>query len=221
MTRVPLASGSLRLLPSLYPDHPFPTLCSSISIRRPPARTLLLTMSLRRTWHYELDSPWSRLLTWIIQAGRLVDSHHVWLNAAGHLLSSRTKWIAPSRGSGGRGRRGRRERRGRLIRNEFEVTSTGIIGGQESWNYSTVGQGEKIGTIPGGISPFDFVYSSFIGGIIGLICNLDSFSALSSSTGSILVQGRGGKRGRRSNFQASDTTPCNWRFNEREGWLSL
>lgn len=119
--------------------------------------------------------------------------------------------------SRGRGRRGRRERRGRLIRNEFEVTSTGIIGGQESWNYSTEGEGEKIGTIPGGISPFDFVYSSFIGGIIGLICNLDSSSALSSSTGSILVQGRGGKRGRRSNFQASDTTPCNWRFNEREG----
>lgn len=57
-----------------------------------------------------------------------------------------------------------------------------------------MGREEKIGTIPGGISPFDFVYSSFIGGIIGLICNLDSSSALSSSssfsTGSILVQGR-------------------------------
>lgn len=48
VTRVPLASGSLRLLPSLYPDRPFPTPCFSISIRRPPARTLL-TMSLRRT----------------------------------------------------------------------------------------------------------------------------------------------------------------------------
>lgn len=110
--------------------------------------------------------------------------------------------------SRGRGRRGRRERRGRLIRNEFEVTSTGIIGGQESWNYSTEGEGEKIGTIPGGISPFDFVYSSFIGGIIGLICNLDSSSALSSSTGSILVQGRGGKRGRRSNFQRLTQHPA-------------
>lgn len=104
----------------------------------------------------------------------------------------------------------KRERRGGLIRNEFEVTSTGIIGGQESWNYSE----EKIGTIPGGISPFDFVYSSFIGGIIGLICNLDSSSTL-SVLGSILVRREG--RGMRRNFQASDTTPCNWRFNEREG----
>lgn len=78
------------------------------------------------------------------------------------------------------------------------------------------GGGEKIGTIPGGIFPFDFVYSSFIGEIIGLICNLDSSSTL-SVLGSILVRGEG--RGMRRNFQASDTTPCNWRFNEREGLI--
>lgn len=101
MTRVPLASGSLRLLPSLYPDRPFPTPCFSISIRRPPARTLL-TMSLRRTWHYELDSPWSRLLTWIIQAGRFVDRHLLTrlVERGWTFIIESDEITAPSRGEG-------------------------------------------------------------------------------------------------------------------------